>query len=73
LKKLVLSENTVEKQETEYNLLMHFAIFAMRALEVIFFTGLAGSCIVVAISFIEDGKELFAPDTESEKDPHPGA
>jgi hypothetical protein len=41
---------------------MQFAILAMRVLEVMFFTGLAGSCVVVLISFIEDGKELFGGD-----------
>jgi hypothetical protein len=41
---------------------MWFAVFAMRALEVVFFTGLAGSAVVVFISFIEDGKELFGKD-----------
>lgn len=38
---------------------MHFAVFAMRVLEVMFFVGLAGSSVVVIISFIEDAKELF--------------
>jgi hypothetical protein len=38
---------------------MHFAIFVIRLLELMFFVGLAGSAIVVFISFIEDGKELF--------------
>jgi len=38
---------------------MHVAIFGMRVLEVMFFTGLVGSSVVVIISFIEDGKELF--------------
>jgi hypothetical protein len=41
---------------------MQFAILAMRVLEVMFFTGLVGSCVVVVISFIEDGKELFGGD-----------
>ncbi len=41
---------------------MNFAIHAMRILEVMFFAGLAGSAIVVLISFIEDGKELFGKD-----------
>jgi hypothetical protein len=36
--------------------------FLMRVLEVMFFIGLAGSSIVVLISFIEDGKELFGKD-----------
>ena len=39
--------------------LMMFAVFAMRVLEVMFFFGLAGSAVVVLISFVEDGKELF--------------
>jgi hypothetical protein len=38
---------------------MHFAIFAMRLLEIMFFVGLAGSTVVVLISFVEDAKELF--------------
>ena len=46
-----------------YNsLMMTFAIFAMRALEVLFFTGLAGSVIVILISFYEDAIELLGKD-----------
>ena len=41
---------------------MLVAIFAMRVLEVMFFVGLVGSSVVVLISFIEDGKELFGKD-----------
>ena len=41
---------------------MFLAIFAMRLLEAMFFIGLAGSTIVVLISFVEDGKELFGKD-----------
>jgi len=41
---------------------MVFAVFAMRVLEVMFFLGLAGSAVVVLISFYEDGKELFGKD-----------
>ena len=41
---------------------MVLAIFAMRVLEVMFFLGLAGSAVVVLISFFEDGKELFGKD-----------
>ena len=33
--------------------------FAMRLLTTIFFVGMAGSAIVVAISFVEDLVELF--------------
>ncbi len=39
---------------------MPIALFAMRVLEVMFFVGLVGSSIVILISFIEDGKELFS-------------
>ena len=41
---------------------MQVAIFAMRVLEVMFFVGLVGSAVVVILSFIEDGKELFGKD-----------
>ena len=41
---------------------MIVALFLMRVLEVMFFLGLIGSSIVVIISFIEDGKELFGKD-----------
>lgn len=41
---------------------MIVAMFGMKLLEVMFFIGLAGSAIVVLISFIEDGKELFGKD-----------
>lgn len=41
---------------------MIFAVFAMRVLEVMFFVGLLGSSVVVLISFIEDGRELFGED-----------
>jgi hypothetical protein len=41
---------------------MAIALLAMRVLEVMFFVGLAGSTIVILISFIEDGKELFGKD-----------
>jgi hypothetical protein len=50
----------VEKQATI--VFMGFAVFAMRLLEVMFFAGLAGSAVVVAISFIEDAKELIGKD-----------
>jgi hypothetical protein len=36
--------------------------FFMRLLELMFFLGLAGSSVVVLISFYEDGKELFGKD-----------
>jgi hypothetical protein len=41
---------------------MYLAVLAMRVLEVMFFAGLAGSSIVVLISFFEDAKELFGED-----------
>lgn len=41
---------------------MAIAIVAMRVVEVLFFAGLAGSAIVVIISFIEDAHELFGKD-----------
>jgi hypothetical protein len=41
---------------------MVLAIFAMHFLEAAFFLGLIGSSVVVIISFIEDGKELFGKD-----------
>jgi hypothetical protein len=41
---------------------MLLAIFAMRVLEAMFFVGLIGSSVVVLISFVEDGKELFGKD-----------
>jgi hypothetical protein len=41
---------------------MTVALFAMHVLEAMFFVGLAGSAVVVLISFVEDGKELFGKD-----------
>ena len=41
---------------------MAFGLFAMHVLEVLFFVGMAGSAIVVVISFIEDAQELFGED-----------
>jgi hypothetical protein len=41
---------------------MILALLAMRLLELMFFVGLAGSTVVVLISFWEDGKELFGED-----------
>ncbi len=54
--------------KSRYNRNMFVAIFVMRLLEAMFFVGLAGSAIVVLISFIEDGKELFGGD-EDERHP----
>ncbi len=41
---------------------MLLAIAAIRILEVMFFLGLAGSAVVILISFFEDAKELFGKD-----------
>jgi hypothetical protein len=41
---------------------MTLAIFLMRLLETLFFVGLAGSAVVVSISFFEDFKELIGED-----------
>jgi hypothetical protein len=41
---------------------MMLGILLMRVLEVLFFVGMAGSAIVVAISFVEDTHELFGKD-----------
>ncbi len=38
---------------------MAIAVVIMRILEVVFFTGVAGSAVVVVLSFIEDFHELF--------------
>ncbi|MGB6726571.1 MAG: hypothetical protein WBE74_11750 [Terracidiphilus sp.] len=45
---------------------MQLTLFAMRVLEVMFFLGLIGSSIVILISFVEDGKELFSKDSKVE-------
>ena len=42
--------------------MLPLAILGLRVLETMFFIGLAGSAIVIVISFIEDGKELFGED-----------
>ena len=41
---------------------MTLLIFLFRLLEVMFFAGLAGSAVVVLISFFEDFKELLGED-----------
>lgn len=41
---------------------MSLIALIMRIMDAMFFVGLAGSAIVVLISFIEDGKELFGKD-----------
>ncbi len=45
----------MQEKETRYNHAhMLVAIFFMRLFEVMFFAGIAGSAVVVVISFIED-------------------
>jgi len=58
----VVANRSPGELETRYNWRMVVAVFAMRLLEVMFFVGLVGSAVVVLISFIEDGKELFGKD-----------
>ena len=42
---------------------MHaLAVFLIRAVTILFFVGLAGSAVVILISFVEDWRELFGPD-----------
>ena len=41
---------------------MVLATLAIKVLEILFFVGLIGSSIVVLISFVEDGRELFGKD-----------
>jgi hypothetical protein len=41
---------------------MALAIIFVRLLEVLFFVGMAGSAVVILISFVEDFKELFGED-----------
>jgi hypothetical protein len=41
---------------------MILAAFAINVLTGMFFIGLVGSAVVVLISFVEDGKELFGKD-----------
>jgi hypothetical protein len=50
--------------KTRYNPRMVYTLglFGMHLLEIAFFAGLVGSSVVVLISFIEDGKELFGKD-----------
>ena len=45
---------------------MLFTLALMRLLEAMFFVGLVGSAVVVLISFVEDGKELFGKDEVNE-------
>jgi hypothetical protein len=56
------AKNAVAGGETRYNFPMALAIYGIRVLEVMFFVGLAGSSVVVLISFVEDAKELFGED-----------
>jgi len=46
----------------EYNREMFFGLLGMHILEVMFFVGMAGSAIVVVLSFVEDIHELLGED-----------
>ena len=39
---------------------MPVILFGMRLLEVLFFTGIVGSAVVVLIASVEDARELFS-------------
>jgi hypothetical protein len=39
--------------------------FIIRIMEFVFFAGLVGSAVVVLISFVEDGRELFGKDDDA--------
>lgn len=41
---------------------MSLATLAIRLAEILFFLGLAGSALVVIVSFIEDARELIGKD-----------
>ena len=41
------------------SLIMLVALFLMRLCEIVFFTGVVGSLVVVVISFVEDIHELI--------------
>jgi hypothetical protein len=41
---------------------MILATIVIRLLEALFFLGMLGSAVVMLISFVEDGKELFGKD-----------
>ena len=42
--------------------MLPIAVLGMRVIEVLFLVGLAGSAIVILISFVEDAKELVGED-----------
>jgi hypothetical protein len=44
--------------------------FLIDAIVVMFFVGMAGSAVVVAISFVDDFKELFGPDDPTPEPVH---
>ncbi len=49
----------------------HLAIFGMRSLETLFFVGMAGSTVVVLISFVEDFRVLLQRDRPQTASPRP--
>lgn len=45
--------------------------FLIDAIVVLFFVGIAGSAVVIVISFVEDFRELFGPDESSPQHEEP--
>jgi hypothetical protein len=56
------ADSVDDKEKARYNCRMYLAKIAINILDTMFFVGLVGSAVVVIISFIEDGKELFGKD-----------
>jgi len=54
----ICCESVVATCDSRYNFIMHLANLGIEILETMFFLGLAGSAIVVLISFVEDAKQL---------------
>jgi len=55
--------------ETGYNLHMLLAVLLIHVMEFLFFAGLAGSAVVVLISFAQDAAELFGSGEENTTQP----
>jgi hypothetical protein len=47
------------------NMILTLGNVAIHVMELLFFLGLVGSAVVVLISFIEDGRELFGKDDDA--------
>jgi hypothetical protein len=52
---------------------MILGVLVIRVMELLFFVGLAGSAVVVLISFFEDGKELFGKDEDTDHHARPAS